>query len=78
MKRSRNLVAGLVLAFLTAACTGPAQAYMEADRDTYAIVAPKLTRYVENDAALTAPEKQRTLDLIASWRVRWSKAMGVK
>lgn len=59
----RRLIPAILL-FAPACTTTPAE------RATYDAIAPAHAAYVQNDANLTAQEKQRRLDLLESWRLR--------
>lgn len=68
-----NKFAIITCAALTCGLTGCASisdAYRDADSTTYKAIAPEYRRYVENDAALDADEKQRRFNTLDSWELR--------
>lgn len=76
MTRSKLGAAAAVL-FLLASCETPTAAYVEADRATYAAVAPAHRAYVEADATLTAEQRARRLRTLDAWELRIRHAAGV-
>lgn len=66
----------LLLSVLLLASCHPAADYVQADADTYAIVAPAHAAYIQRDETLSPEEKQRRLDFLQSWRIRVELAGG--
>lgn len=68
--RHRRLPAVFLPFLLCWSCTGPADAYIQADRATFDVIAPSYLVYVTNDTNLTEEEKERRRRTIASWQAR--------
>ena len=66
----------MLLAVLLTGCS-PHQAYIEADRATYDVIALPYMDYVQADVTLTADQVARRQRVIASWLVRLEQAEAV-
>jgi hypothetical protein len=68
----------LCLAAVLAGCSGcsVAATYVEADRATYNVIAPKFLKYLEADETLDPKVKEADALLVKSWDLRIRKAEG--
>lgn len=65
----RKLIAIAVLGIALTGCSLD-KIYVQADRDTYDVIAPAHREYVENDPNMTPEQKDRRLRLLDSWEER--------
>lgn len=68
----------LLLLLSAGSCTGPADAYVAADKATFEAVAPAYRAYVTADPALDAEQKARRLAVLESWGLRIRHAESTK
>lgn len=64
----------VVAALLMTACGSLDKQYVEADRATFDAVAPRYSKYLDEDKALDDTTRQERKDTITSWRVRLETA----
>ena len=69
---------GLILAVLLAGCGGVEQSYVQADRDTYDVIAPAYVAYVSSDQTLTEEQRERRLRTVQTWELRVQTAEEVQ
>lgn len=67
---ARCLLALVCAGLLTAANCNVNRQYVEADEDTFKFVQPDWAKYFENDAGLTAEQKERRKAVLDSWKKR--------
>lgn len=75
MKRSLPLLLPLLL-LLLAGCAGVPADYLQADKGTYAAIAPEYERYLDQDETLTGQQRESRRDTLATWELRIRKAEG--
>jgi hypothetical protein len=63
---------------LLASCGSPSAAYVDADRATYAAIAPEYLRYVDADPTLDADSKAVRRLSVATWDKRIRDAESVR
>ena len=64
----------LALLLIFVASCSVQDAYVEADKATYNVIAASYRAYVGTDSLLSADQKNRRIMLLESWRIRIQKA----
>ena len=64
------------VAFTVTGCVLPTEQYVEADRATYEVIAPRYLEYLNQDGRLTQEDIDIHKRLLQSWDLRIRKASG--